>query len=104
MSPMWMTWQVRRDRMIEEKAQLMPPSLGSTRPCAWIQLLARLQRARGAAPHAERFRQGIVGVEKAANSKFGGFASALVTADAVRHGGNDVAVERAPLWPRQAAT
>ena len=50
------------------------------------------ERARSSAPYTERFRQGIVGVDKAAGRKFGGFPSALVAADAVSDGGDNVAV------------
>ena len=59
-----------------------------------------LQRTRGAAAHAERFREGIIGVDEASNREFGGFASALVSADAVGDRGDDVAV--APAGPAEA--
>jgi hypothetical protein len=55
--------------------------------------IGRFQRPRSDAPNAQRLRQGIVGVEKAADGQLGGFPSALVTADAVRHRGDDVTVE-----------
>jgi hypothetical protein len=55
------------------------------------------QRARGDAPYAERFRQGIIGVEEGAHREFGRFPSALVTADAVGDSSYDVAAEAAGL-------
>src|SRR5207253_6177008 len=45
------------------------------------------------AADAERLRQRIIGVQKAADGQLSGFPSTLVTADAVGHGGDDVAVE-----------
>ena len=57
-----------------------------------------------AAAHAERFGEGIIGVDEASNREFGGFPSALVSADAVGDRGDDVAVDVTPDRPRQAAT
>ena len=51
-----------------------------------------LQRAGGTAPHAERLRQRIVGVDETAHRKLGRLAAALVAADAVGDGADDVAV------------
>src|SRR5260370_41578786 len=56
-----------------------------------------LQRPRGDAADAERLGEGIIGIEKTTDGQLGGFPSALVTADAIGHGGYDVAVECAGL-------
>ena len=55
------------------------------------------QRPRRPAAHAERFRQRIIGVDEAADRELGGFPSALVSADAVGDGGDDIAVGHAGL-------
>src|SRR5438552_6321808 len=58
------------------------------------------QRARGPAAHAKCFGKGIIGVDEASNRELGGFASALVSTDAVGDRGDDVAV--APTGPAEA--
>ncbi len=87
----------------------MPLSAGSMRPWRVDPAIGGFERARGPAPHAERFRQRIIGVDEAADRKLRRFASALVAADAVGDGGDDVAVgvaalaeagaRHSPHWP-----
>ena len=89
------TGAARQDHRRERAAHAAEPGIDAA--LRIDPAIGGLQRARGDAPDAQRFGQGIVGVEKTAHGQFGGFPSALVAADAIRHRGNDVAAECAGL-------
>ena len=89
------TGAARQDHRRERAAHAAEPGIDAA--LRIDPAIGGFQRPRGDAPDAQRFGQGIVGVEKTTHGQFGGFPSALVAADAVSHGGNDVAVEHAGL-------